>query len=142
MVTYEVVVAASNPEHKLIPGLTANLTIYVIREKDLLLLPAQAFKFEPEENPSNDKLPRPTGTADPSALAKDERYVWVVDGQSLVPTVVKIGESNGIRTQIVSGLADGATVATGYTESAMAKGGEEAQRSPFAPQPPRNKNKK
>ena len=142
VVTYEVVVAASNPEHKLIPGLTANLTIYVIREKDLLLLPAQAFKFEPEENPSNDKLPRPTGTADPSALAKDERYVWVVDGQSLVPTVVKIGESNGIRTQIVSGLADGATVATGYTESAMAKGGEEAQRSPFAPQPPRNKNKK
>lgn len=143
VVTYEVVVAASNPEHKLIPGLTANLTIYVIREKDLLLLPAQAFKFEPEENSSDDKLPRPTGTPDRQALAKDERYVWVVDGQSLVPTVVKIGESNGIRTQIVSGLADGATVATGYTQSAMAKGGgDEAQRSPFAPQPPHSKNKK
>lgn len=29
VVTYEVIVAAPNPDHKLIPGLTANLTIYV-----------------------------------------------------------------------------------------------------------------
>jgi len=143
VVTYEVVVAASNPEHKLIPGLTANLTIYVIREQNLLLLPAQAFKFEPKENADNDKLPRPTGTADRSKLAKDERYVWVVDGISLVPTVVKIGESNGIRTQIISGLTDGATVAMGYTES-ISTGAEtsEAQRSPFAPQPPSHNKKK
>lgn len=144
VVTYEVVVAAANPEHKLIPGLTANLTIYVIREQNLLLLPAQAFKFEPEDNPAYEKLPQPTGTPDRSKLTKDERYVWVVDGMSLKPTIVKIGESNGIRTQIVSGLSDGATVAVGYTESSLAKSDtQEAQRSPFAPQPPgRNKNKK
>ena len=143
VVTYEVVVAAANPEHKLIPGLTANLTIYVIREQNLLLLPAQAFKFEPEENEGNEKLPQPTGTPDRSGLAKDERYVWVVDGMSLVLTVVKIGESNGIKTQILSGLSEGTSVAVGYTESAVATANTEAQRSPFAPQPPgRNKNKK
>ncbi len=133
VVTYEVVVAAANPEHKLIPGLTANLTIYVIREQNLLLLPAQAFKFEPEENDGNEKLPQPTGTPDRSGLAKDERYVWVVDGMSLVPTVVKIGESNGIKTQILSGLSEGTSVAVGYTESAVATANTEAQRSPFAP---------
>ncbi|MDE5669011.1 MAG: efflux RND transporter periplasmic adaptor subunit, partial [Duncaniella sp.] len=143
VVTYEVVVAAANPEHKLIPGLTANLTIYVIREQNLLLLPTQAFKFEPEENDSNENLPRPTGTPDRSALAKDERYVWVVDGMSLVPTVVKIGESNGIKTRILSGLSEGTSVAVGYTESAIATASIETQRSPFAPQPPgRNKTKK
>lgn len=143
VVTYEVVVAAANPEHKLIPGLTANLTIYVIREQNLLLLPAQAFKFEPEENDGNENLPRPTGTPDRSALAKDERYVWVVDGMSLIPTVVKIGESNGIKTQILSGLSEGTSVAVGYTESAIATASTETQRSPFAPQPPgRNKTKK
>lgn len=143
VVTYEVVVAAANPEHKLIPGLTANLTIYVIREQNLLLLPAQAFKFEPEENDGNENLPRPTGTPDRSALAKDERYVWVVDGMSLIPTVVKIGESNGIKTRILSGLSEGTSVAVGYTESAIATASTEAQRSPFAPQPPgRNKTKK
>lgn len=141
--TYEVVVAAANPEHKLIPGLTANLTIYVIREQNLLLLPAQAFKFEPENEPADEKLPRPTGEADRSKLGKDERYVWAVDGQSLVPTIVKIGESNGIRTQIVSGLTDGATVAVGYSAAAAASGnGDGTQRSPFAPQPPKRNNKK
>lgn len=144
VVTYEVVVAASNPDHKLIPGLTANLTIYVIREKNLLLLPAQAFKFEPTDSPSYAGLPQPTDIPDRSKLAKDERCVWVVEGLSLIPTVVKTGESNGIKTQIVSGLPDGATVAVGYKDSHMADGDmQDAQRSPFAPQPPgRNKNKK
>lgn len=62
---------------------------------------------------------------------------------SLVLTVVKIGESNGIKTQILSGLSEGTSVAVGYTESAVATANTEAQRSPFAPQPPgRNKNKK
>ena len=37
VVTYEVVVATANPDHKLIPGLTANLTIYTLSEKDVLL---------------------------------------------------------------------------------------------------------
>ncbi len=141
VVTYEVVVAAANPDHKLIPGLTANLTIYVIRQKDLLLLPAQAFRFEPTDYPDNEKLPQPTGNTDNSTLAKDERYVWVVNSNSLVPTVVKIGESNGIMTQVVSGLADGATVATGYSEHNI--GGDHqaqsTQRSPFAPTPPGRK---
>ena len=144
VVTYEVVVAASNPEHKLIPGLTANLTIYVIREKNLLLLPTQAFKFEPTDNPSYAKLPQPTVMPDRTKLAKDERYVWMVDGNSLIPTKVKIGDSNGIKTQIVSGLNQNATVAVGYTASSPAQDDmQDAQRSPFAPQPPgRNKNKK
>ncbi|MDE6366511.1 MAG: efflux RND transporter periplasmic adaptor subunit [Muribaculaceae bacterium] len=144
VVTYEVVVAASNPEHKLIPGLTANLTIYVIREQNLQLLPARAFKFEPEADPDSETLPQPTGEADRSKLAKDERYVWVVDGMSLVPTIVKIGESNGIKTRIISGLTEGVAVAVGYTEAAAAEPDrQEAQVSPFAPQPPgRNKNKK
>ncbi len=145
VVTYEVVVAASNPEHKLIPGLTANLTIYVLREQNLLLLPVGAFKFEPEENPGNSKLPCPAGNADYSKLAKDEKYVWVVNGSSLVPTVVKTGVSNGLKTQIVKGLADGATVATGYASATDSdeSGMSETQRSPFAPQPPsRKKNNK
>ena len=62
VVTYEVVVAASNPDHKLIPGLTANLTIYVTELNNILLLPAQAFNFTPTPN-AGKKLPEPEGTA-------------------------------------------------------------------------------
>lgn len=141
VVTYEVVVAASNPDHKLIPGLTANLTIYVIQADDLLLLPAQAFHFDPEELPESDKLPQPAGTVDLKSLTPDQKCVWVVDGDKLLPTVVTTGLSNGIRTQILSGVSEGATIATGYSESVSGQEGPAAQRSPFAPTPPGRKKK-
>ena len=145
VVTYEVVVAAPNPDHKLIPGLTANLTIYVMREQDALLLPAKAFTFEPRPADENDKnLPQPAG--EESALpadSSDKRCVWTVDGRRLVPVVVTVGASNGISMQVLSGLPDGAVVATGYeTAAAMEPGRPDGERSPFAPQPPgRNKKK-
>ena len=143
VVTYEVVVGAANPDHKLIPGLTANLTIYVMREQNVMLLPAKAFTFEPEESDPDSKLPRPVGTAADLKLGSDQKCVWVVKDNTLVPTAVTIGASNGIKTQILSGLADGATVATGYSEMQAGKGPQsDSARSPFAPQPPgRNKKK-
>ena len=115
VVTYEVVVAADNPDHKLIPGLTANLTIYVMRVAD---------GAEPE-------------------LTEGQKCVWTVEGDRLKPVAVTTGESNGIRTQIISGLAEGAVVATGYEDATLTDApGADSERSPFAPQPPgRNKKK-
>ncbi len=140
VVTYEVVVATPNPDHKLIPGLTANLTIYVMREQNVLLLPTKAFTFEPEADENGDsKLPQVAGKV--PATGEGEKVVWVVEGNSLVPTAVTVGASNGIKTQIVSGLKDGAAVATGYSTMAAAPSGDGAERSPFAPQPPGRKKK-
>ena len=144
VVTYEVVVGASNPDHKLIPGLTANLTIYVMSEKDVLQLPAGAFNFEPEEYPEAKNLPQPGQPVDRSKLAADEKSVWVLEGDKLVNKVVRIGAGNGIRTSILSGLKAGELVATGYDDAPVGKSGDMAsdKQSPFAPQPPgRNKKK-
>lgn len=144
VVTYEVVVGASNPDHKLIPGLTANLTIYVMSEKDVLQLPAGAFNFEPEEYPEAKNLPQPGQPIDRSKLAADEKSVWVLEGDKLVNKVVRIGAGNGIKTSILSGLKAGELVATGYDDAPVGKSGDMAsdKQSPFAPQPPgRNKKK-
>ncbi len=84
--TYEVVVAAPNPDHKLIPGLTANLTIYVMRQKDALLLPTKVFTFEPEQRNDDKNLPQPQGDAADLKLERDQKCVWVVDGGKLIPT--------------------------------------------------------
>lgn len=142
VVTYEVVVAAPNPEHKLIPGLTANLTIYVLREENVLLLPTKAFTFEPMST-DDDKLPQPQGSADNLTLVKDQKCVWVVNNGKLIPTVVTTGASNGIKTRITGGLAAGATVALDYTTTMPAdNNSQQGEQSPFAPQPPgRNKKK-
>lgn len=144
VVTYEVIVSTSNPDHKLIPGLTANLTIYTMSEDDAMLLPANAFTFEPQDFPDAKGLPKAGAPLDKSKLADDQRGVWVVEGDALVNKAVTIGTTNGIKTTVTGGLADGAVVAVGYnTEGAKGDDGAAAdsKQSPFAPQPP-GKNKK
>lgn len=140
VVTYEVVVATSNPEHKLIPGLTANLTIYIMREENVLLLPTSVFTFEPG-NQENDKLPQPSGNAENLKLEDNQRCVWIVNGNSLVPTAVTIGNSNGMKTVVTSGLGDNAIVATGYSQETHHQQEQIGEQSPFAPQPPGRKKK-
>lgn len=144
VVTYEVVVAASNPEHKLIPGLTANLTIYVTREQNALTLPVKVFTFEPQDPGKDSKLPRIGGDASKLHLDSNQKCVWVLKDNTLVPTAVTVGVSNGIKTQILGGISEGTIVAEGYSDIKPSNdnNSEGGERSPFAPQPPgRNKKK-
>ena len=143
VVTYEVVVAAPNPEHKLIPGLTANLTIYVMKEDNVLLLPNKVFNFTPSDQYSDIKnLPQPSGEAPVPSKDANQRSVWVVKGNSLVQVTVTTGDTNGIKTVITGGLAEGDIVAEDYSEQARQGSNGGGERSPFAPQPPgRNKKK-
>jgi HlyD family secretion protein len=49
VVTYPVIVATANPELKLLPGMTANLTFQVTELKDVLKIPNEALRFNPEK---------------------------------------------------------------------------------------------
>ncbi len=150
VVTYEVIVAADNPEHKLIPGLTANLTIYSMREQNVLLVPNQALRFSPQEqtqeegDDKNQSVPQATAKA-PEVSESDERVLWVVNGQKLEPVVVKIGVSNSLNTQILSGVKEGQVVALDYSNAAPAAAAAtedteaSTEQSPFAPTPPGKK---
>ncbi len=141
VVTYEVIVAAPNPDHKLIPGLTANLIIYVTREDDITVVPNEALRFTPRDFPDDGNLPVAETAPQP---ANGEKLLWIVEGERLVPKVVHTGVTNGINTQVISGVNPGETVATGYNISAAipAPGDDNGdERSPFAPQPPGRKKK-
>lgn len=145
VVTYEVIVAAANPERKLIPGLTANLTIYTLKESDVLLLPNKAFRFTPHEYSDADGLPEADGVASED-LSEDQRNVWILQDNKLVPTVVTVGSTDGVNTVIAGGLEKGAVVAVEYgaaiAEVQAQDSASDEERSPFAPQPPsRNKKK-
>lgn len=130
VVTYEVIVAAPNPDHKLIPGLTANLTIYTARERDVLLVPNKAFRFTPQDSVA------------PKA-APGSKIAWVDNGGRLSPKEVKTGVTNGLNTQVLSGLSEGETVVIGYSFGDMSpETSDNQQRSPFAPQPPGHNKKK
>ena len=50
VVTYTVVIEVANPDEKLMPGMTANLTIYVEDQKGILKIASRAFAFTPSMN--------------------------------------------------------------------------------------------
>ncbi len=132
VVTYEVIVSAENPDHKLIPGLTANLTIYTLREKNVLMLPETAFNFKPDESDSSALPPLPS----------NERRVYIVRNGKPEETVVLTGASNSINTVVLSGLTDNDKVAIGYDQGSVPSvNGEPKAQSPFAPKPPSRKKK-
>lgn len=139
VVTYEVIVAASNPDLKLIPGMTANLTIYTMELKDVTALPLKAFKFEPQEYPEELGLPKPKPLA--SGNSGKNKYVWVVRNNELVQTEIETGVSNGVYQQILSGIKPGDIVATGYKEEMMPNGAPQEE-NPFLPKPPGSSKKK
>lgn len=144
VVTYEVIVGASNPEHKLIPGLTANLTIQTLEENGVYVIPNKALQFIPHDYPDVKDLPTAADSI-PEFVpqSSSQRRIWVVDGNRLVPTTITVGASNGAFTSVEKGLEEGATVALEYSMMAdMPLAEPSNEQSPFAPQPPgRNKKK-
>lgn len=138
VVTYEVIVNAPNPDLKLIPGMTANLTIYTLELNDALAVPLKALKFEPLPPAEEESgLPKPEPLASPA-----EHSVWILKDDKLIETAVELGVANNIYQQIISGIKEGDKVALQYQE--MTKNSHSKQeQNPFLPKPPganRNKN--
>lgn len=52
VVTYTVVILVENPELKLLPGMTANVSVLVAEERDVLKAPAMALRFRPANAPN------------------------------------------------------------------------------------------
>lgn len=141
VITYEVVISAHNPDLKLKPGLTANVTIYIAERRDVVNIPVKALRFVPD--PPSGKAPAPEQTPQPQAPDNDSlKTVWVQEGQEWKPRQVKVGMDNGVNVEICSGLNEGEVVAVdrksnaGMTEAQLSGNQEE---SPFMPKPPGKK---
>jgi len=62
VVTYNVVIAVSNPDQKLLPGLTANVRIVTTTRPDVLRVSNAALRFRPP----GEEAPAPAGSPPPS----------------------------------------------------------------------------
>ncbi|MBD5309900.1 MAG: efflux RND transporter periplasmic adaptor subunit [Bacteroides sp.] len=136
VVTYEVIVSTTNPDHKLIPGMTANLSIYTLELENTIAVPLKALKFEPMQGEEGSKLPTPVPLKD-----NTENSVWVVRDGKLMQTAVSLGMKNSVYQQITSGLKQGDQVALQYQEISKGESGQKAQENPFMPKPPGAKKK-
>jgi HlyD family secretion protein len=108
VVTYDVVITVSNPELKLKPGMTANVTIVTSRKEHSLRVPNGALRFRMPNVPIDKKTTR----------------VWVLD-QHDQPREVEVvtGIADSLSTEIVDGaLNEGDRVILGIeTEEEQAQ---------------------
>lgn len=140
VVTYEVVITAYNPDLKLKPGLTANVTIFTLEKDDALAIPTKALRFVPDEELLSG-LGLTLSPAEGQA-SQGEREVWVKEGAVLSPRFVEAGAASGDLTEVVRGLSDGDEVVTGLTEAHISVAAASAERSPFMPSRPGDNKKK
>ena len=134
VVTYEVVISAYNPDLKLKPGLTANVTIYTLEKEHALAVPTKALRFVPDAELLSRIGITVDGQSAPAQTGK--RELWVKNGDTLVPRTVSAGASSGELTEITEGLADGEVVAIGLSAASEEPAAASVERSPFMPSPP------
>ncbi len=135
VVTYEVVIAAPNKDLKLLPGLTANVTIFTSERDGVLAVPTKALRFSPNQA----LLTADQSVEDVASATK----VWRFDGKTFRAAAVKTGLNSGTMVEIVEGLAEGDKVVVSFELGAAAQDGGAAQggNNPFLPGPPNRNNR-
>ncbi len=140
VVTYEVIVDAKNPDLKLKPGLTANISILTMDKDSIVTIPNKALRFQMDESLLPPKM---KAVWLPQDEAKGST-VWVLLGDSIAEQrVVKTGVTNGSRMEVISGLNVGEQL---IVNSLTIEDGAKPQatggsNSPFMPQRPGGKRK-
>ena len=128
VVTYEVVISAPNEDLKLMPGLTASVTIYTMEKNDVLVVPSKALRFMPNQA----FLEKDQSIADVEA----DHKLWTMEGNTFKAHKVEIGTSNGVLTEITGGVAAGTVVLSDFNVSSAGDGEQQEQASnPFMPRP-------
>lgn len=105
VVTYEVVITADNPELKLKPRLTANISIYTEEKSDVLCVPSKALRFVPE-------FPLVT-KKDVVNDCKGASKVWAKNGNIFTAIPVQTGITDGVNTEITGGIQEGTEIIAG-----------------------------
>ncbi|MFL5312736.1 MAG: efflux RND transporter periplasmic adaptor subunit [Myxococcales bacterium] len=122
VVTYDAVIAAANPERKLRQGMTAAVKVLTGHKDDVLRVSNAALRWKPESTGAADTpAPQQQGPRGDRTMARTERRAAAGSGPAApgkparlyklengkpVPVDVRIGISDGQRTEVISGLAE------------------------------------
>ena len=133
VVTYEVVISAPNPDLKLKPGLTANVTIYTLERTNVKSVPSKALRFTPEPMIIGNKYK----IKDVNASHK----LWTLEGNTFTAHKVEVGITDGIHTEILSGMGEGKTVILDVVAASLAPDESDSdddskEENPFGPKRP------
>lgn len=106
VVTYSVIVDVNNEDLKLIPGMTANVSIITDKSEDILCVPNIALKFTPNTDGTKYK----------------NQGIWIMQKNKPKRIDVKTGVSNDTSTELESPvLAEGTEIITGIKGKSRTK---------------------
>ncbi|MCL2075486.1 MAG: efflux RND transporter periplasmic adaptor subunit [Betaproteobacteria bacterium] len=140
VVTYNVVVSVDNPDHILLPGMTAYVTIVVAQSENTLLVPNAALRFRPPAASGQSPRGAPGGILSgmrsssaprqPQAQAPTvQGAVYVLRNGELVPINLKLGITDNQNTEVLEGeLQAGDRVITGTYMTTSGSGGGSGMR--------------
>jgi HlyD family secretion protein len=123
VVTYDTIIEVANPDLKLKPGMTANVSIVVANREGVLTVPNAALRFRPPDAASGVERstagggPNGTANAKPRGGASAGRAVYLApngkERRAPERAPVKTGITDGVLTEIVEGLQDGDAIVIG-----------------------------
>ena len=154
VVTYEVVVSAPNPDLKLKPGLTANITIYTAEKNNVLTVKPKALKFDPQlyakKNGYSISKESQQYLGNHTVGEAEKGILWTLNNKTFTAIPVETGTKSKTAVEITSGVQEGTKVVVemsmsstaGTTLSDSDSSSSSDQSSPFMPKHPGENNKK
>jgi len=147
VITYTVVINAPNPDKILMPGMTANASFFVTERNEILVVPSKAVQFTPDQTAlttynqsiagGNSNAPQVAEGAASGKQTDSVKTVWVKNGLLIHPQLVKVGVTDEIHYELLSGLNEGDEVVTSMSAgTSSAKATTAAAKSPFMPTRP------
>ncbi len=164
VVTYNTMITVGNKDLRLMPGMTATVSVIIQDRENALRFPSPALRFRPDgflEEKGARKTP--SGTAGAAAPARSGRpsppradapspggegrpglvFTLGDDGRPK-PVPVRLGISDGRFVEVMSGLDEGARVITGLDDTGRAaapRPGASPANNPFAPGRPQPRSR-
>jgi len=142
VVTYPAVIDAPNPDRKLRQGMTASVTITAARKEDALRVSNAALRWKTDDAPDSQRPATPPQARTASAAARGMREVpaqpvpgrpgrvYKLEDGKPVPVLVRVGLSDGQRSEVLDGLAEGDKVIVGGGDAASGAQ-QQRRRGPF-----------
>lgn len=147
---YTVVINVPNPNLKLLPGLTANITIKITEHQQVNKVPVNAVHFIPnddllaEENFNNELITTVEKARIPSnAIPKmgDSCFIWLLKDNKLMPVKVQIGLFDGTYLEVQGACKKDDVVVIGLLNPGLLPASSTAN-NPFMPKMPSRKTTK
>ncbi|MFY0528621.1 efflux RND transporter periplasmic adaptor subunit [Archangium gephyra] len=140
VVTYDAVIDVENPELKLKPGMTANVTFITAHRENVVTVPNAALRFRPPEPPAGAARQGPgvggsgaqAGAGAREKPAPGTKTVFVLREGQPRPVRVKPGVTDGSYTEVEGELREGDQVITATAAGSQSSQGASSGQRPAA----------